>query len=210
MERAWRQLGGGGGATPPLLLEEFIPFDRELSQIAVRGRDGGLAFYPLVENHHEHGILRWSLAPAPGASAELQAAASDYVMRILRELDYVGVLAIEFFQRGGRLIANETAPRVHNSGHWTIEGAETSQFENHLRAVVGWPLGSPAAVGCSAMLNLIGTTPDTAALLALPNAHVHLYGKAPRRGRKLGHVTLRADDAGQALARLAEARKTAG
>ncbi len=151
MDRAWRLLGGH-----PLLLEEFIPFDRELSQIAVRGRDGAVAFYPLVENHHEHGILRWSLAPAPGVSAELQAAASDYALRILRELDYVGVLAVEFFQRGDGLIANEMAPRVHNSGHWTIEGAETSQFENHLRAVVGWPLGSTAAVGCSAMLNLIG------------------------------------------------------
>ena len=115
-----------------------------------------IAFYPLVENHHEHGILRWSLAPAPGVPPELQAAASDYALRILRELDYVGVLAVEFFQRGDGLIANEMAPRVHNSGHWTIEGAETSQFENHLRAVVGWPLGSTAAVGRSAMLNLIG------------------------------------------------------
>ena len=129
VERAWRLLGGR-----PLLLEEFIPFEREVSQLAVRGRDGAVAFYPLVENHHEHGILRWSLAPAPGVAADLQAGASDYALRVLRALDYVGVLAIEFFLRGDQLIANEMAPRVHNSGHWTIEGAETSQFENHLRA----------------------------------------------------------------------------
>lgn len=204
-DRAWRQLGAH-----PLLLEEFIAFDRELSQIAVRGRDGAVAFYPLVENHHEHGILRWSLAPAPGASAELQEKARDYALRILRDLDYVGVLAVEFFQRGDELIANEMAPRVHNSGHWTIEGAETSQFENHLRAVVGWPLGSTAPVGCSALLNLIGTMPDPTTLLALPNAHVHLYGKTPRNGRKLGHVTLRAENAEEATRRLREARKAAG
>ncbi|HVS35832.1 MAG TPA: 5-(carboxyamino)imidazole ribonucleotide synthase [Gemmataceae bacterium] len=203
-DRAWRALGGR-----PLLLEEFIPFDRELSQIAVRGCDGAVAFYPLVENHHEHGILRWSLAPAPDVSAELQSVASDYALRILRELNYVGVLAVEFFQSGGGLIANEMAPRVHNSGHWTIEGAETSQFDNHLRAVVGWPLGSTAAVGSSAMLNLIGTTPDAAALLALPRAHLHLYGKAPRRGRKLGHVTLRANSIEEARRRLAAARSAA-
>ncbi len=201
VERAWRLLGDR-----PLILEEFIPFEREVSQLAVRGRDGAVAFYPLVENHHEHGILRWSLAPAPGVAADLQAGANDYALRVLRELNYVGVLAIEFFLRGEQLIANEMAPRVHNSGHWTIEGAETSQFENHLRAAAGWPLGSTAPVGWSAMVNLIGAAPDVAALLALPDAHLHLYGKAPRPGRKLGHVTLRAADADQALRRLAEAR----
>ena len=205
LERAWRLLGDR-----PLILEEFIPFEREASQLAVRGRDGAVAFYPLVENHHEQGILRWSLAPAPGAAADVQAAANDYALRILRELDYVGVLAVEFFLRDGRLIANETAPRVHNSGHWTIEGAETSQFENHLRATVGWPLGATAPVGWSAMLNLIGTAPDAAVVLALPDAHLHLYGKTPRRGRKLGHVTLRAGDPEQARERLAEARKVVG
>ena len=126
-QRAWDLIGGR-----PLLVEEFVPFDREVSQLAARGRDGATVFYPLVENHHEGGILRWSLAPAPGA-AVLQARAADYASRILKELDYVGVLAIEFFLRGDQLIANEMAPRVHNSGHWTIEGAETSQFENHLR-----------------------------------------------------------------------------
>lgn len=203
-QRAWDLIGGR-----PLLVEEFVPFDREVSQLAARGRDGATVFYPLVENHHLGGILRWSLAPAPGA-AVLQAHAADYASRILKELDYVGVLAIEFFLRGDQLIANEMAPRVHNSGHWTIEGAETSQFENHLRAAVGWPLGSTAPVGCSAMLNLIGAAPDAAALLALPDAHLHLYGKTPRRGRKLGHVTLRAGDADRALRRLGEARKIVG
>ena len=204
-ERAWRLLG-----KYPLILEEFIAFDREVSQLSVRGRDGAVVFYPLVENHHDHGILRWSLAPAPGVTPELQARANDYAVRVLRELDYVGVLAIEFFLRGDELIANETAPRVHNSGHWTIEGAETSQFENHLRAIAGWPLGSTAPVGCSAMLNLIGDAPDTAALLALPGAHVHLYGKAPRRGRKIGHVTVRTADAEEALRGLKEMRKVVG
>jgi 5-(carboxyamino)imidazole ribonucleotide synthase len=102
----------------------------------------------------------------------------------------VGVLTVEFFQKGEQLIANEMAPRVHNSGHWTIEGARTSQFENHLRAVAGWPLGSTEAVGVSAMINLIGTLPDPPAVLAIPGAHLHLYGKKPRPGRKLGHVTV--------------------
>jgi 5-(carboxyamino)imidazole ribonucleotide synthase len=205
VERAWRQFGGQF-----LLVEQYIAFERELSQLAVRGRDGAVAFYPLVENHHKQGILDWSLAPAPGLTAELQQAANAYALSVLKALEYVGVLAIEFFQRDGRLIANEMAPRVHNSGHWTIEGAETSQFENHLRAVVGWPLGSTATAGCSAMLNLIGAAPPAGTLLAVVDAHVHLYGKSPRPGRKLGHVTLRATDAEEALRRLAEARKAAG
>ncbi len=186
-EQAWHVLGG-----VPLLLEGFVSFQRELSQIAIRGRDGTLAFYPLVENHHEHGILRLSLAPAPELSPTLQAAAIELTTRLLCELNYVGVLAVELFQQGGQLIANEMAPRVHNSGHWTIEGSQTSQFENHLRAILGWPLGRTGMIGCCAMLNLIGTLPDTTALLRLPDAHLHLYGKSPRPGRKLGHLTLRA------------------
>ena len=160
----------------------------------MRGRDGATACYPLVENLHAGGILRRSLAPAPGVTPALQARAEEHARRVLETLDYVGVLAIELFQVGDRLLANEMAPRVHNSGHWTIEGAETSQFENHLRAVAGLPLGPTAARGVSAMLNLIGALPDPAAVLAIPGAHLHLYGKAPRPGRKLGHVTLRADD----------------
>ena len=191
--RAWEKLGG-----VPLVLEGFVSFEREVSLLGVRSRTGEVAFYPLVENHHRDGMLRLSLAPAPGLTTELQAEAEDHGRRVLEALNYVGVLAIEFFQvggdQGGRLLANEMAPRVHNSGHWTIEGAETSQFENHLRALLGLPLGSPAARGHSAMLNLIGTIPESAALLALPGAHLHLYGKTPRPGRKLGHLTLRADE----------------
>ncbi len=192
VERAWARLGG-----VPLVLEAFVRFDRELSVLAVRGRDGVTACYPLVENLHAGGILRRSLAPAPGVSSMLQAQAESHARRVLDALAYVGVVVIELFQAGDRLLANEMAPRVHNSGHWTIEGAETSQFENHLRAVVGFPLGSTVARGVSAMLNLIGALPSRDAVLAVPGAHLHLYGKAPRPGRKLGHVTLRADDAAE-------------
>lgn len=175
---------------PPLILEGFIPFEREVSLLAVRGRTGETAFYPLVENQHREGILRLSLAPAPDLTDSMQQTAQDYAVLLLNTLNYVGVLAIEFFVRDGQLIANEMAPRVHNSGHWTIEGAETSQFENHLRAVCGLPLGSCEPRGASAMLNIIGMLPDTKAVLAIPGAHLHLYGKTERAGRKLGHITL--------------------
>lgn len=196
---AWQEMGD-----VPLILEGFVPFERELSIIGVRGRDGTTAFYPLIENEHRAGILRRSIAPAPD-TATLQASAEALARSVLEALDYVGVLAVELFQAGERLIANEMAPRVHNSGHWTIEGAETSQFENHLRAVLGLPLGPTTPRGQAGMLNLIGTLPDTAAVLSVPGAHLHLYDKAPRPGRKLGHITLRADDRltlDQGLARL--------
>lgn len=175
-----------------LILEGYVPFGRELSQIAVRTLDGALAFYPLVENHHAGGILRLSIAPAPGVTPALQTEAKRFAQLVLEELKYVGVLAIEFFQVRDHLIANEMAPRVHNSGHWTIEGANTSQFENHLRAVAGLPLGATDTHLPCAMVNLIGSVPDSASILAIPDAHLHLYGKEPRPGRKLGHVTLRA------------------
>ncbi|MBY0231360.1 MAG: 5-(carboxyamino)imidazole ribonucleotide synthase [Gemmataceae bacterium] len=187
---AWDRLKG-----VPLVLEGFVPFEREVSQIAARGRDGSMAYYPLAQNTHEGGILRLSLAPAPDVSPELEAAAREAIRRVMERLNYVGVLAIEFFVAGGKLVGNEMAPRVHNSGHWTIEGARTSQFENHLRAVAGWPLGAAEAVGHSAMVNLIGTVPEVAVVLAVPGAHLHLYGKTPRAGRKLGHVTVWADTA---------------
>ena len=177
----------------PLILEKFVPFARELSILGVRGRGGETAFYPLIENHHRGGILRLSLAPAPNLAASLQQEAEDAARKVLEALGYVGVLCIEFFEVGGRLLANEMAPRVHNSGHWTIEGAVTSQFENHLRAILGMPLGSTAAAGVSAMINLIGEIPESAEVLNVSNAHLHLYGKEPRAGRKLGHVTVRAD-----------------
>lgn len=185
LTRAWEALGN-----VPLILEGFIAFERELSLLAVRSRTGAMAFYPLVENHHRAGILQLSLAPAPQITAELQALAESYARKILTALDYVGVLALELFQVGDQLIANEMAPRVHNLGHWTIEGAVTSQFENHLRAILGWPLGSAQARGFCAMINLIGTTPDSAEVLKIPGAHLHLYGKRARPGRKLGHITL--------------------
>ncbi len=196
--------GKAASSNIPYILEKFVPFIRELSLIAVRARTGETAVYPLVENHHRDGILRLSLAPAPHLDPAIQRAAEQAARAVFDELQYVGVLAIEFFEQNGKLLANEMAPRVHNSGHWTIEGALTSQFENHLRAVVGLPLGSTLAIGCSAMLNLIGETPDSAEVLAVRDAHLHLYGKAPRAGRKLGHVTLRASSSEQLALRLSE------
>jgi 5-(carboxyamino)imidazole ribonucleotide synthase len=174
----------------PFILERFIPFTRELSILGVRARNGDTAFYPLVENRHHGGILRLSIAPAPALDATLQSQAEEFARKVLESLDYAGVLAIEFFECDQQLLANEMAPRVHNSGHWSIEGAITSQFENHLRAILDLPLGSTKATGFAAMLNLIGETPETAEILAIPGAHLHLYGKSPRPGRKLGHVTL--------------------
>lgn len=187
-----------------LILEKFVPFDRELSILAVRAHSGEVSFYPLVENHHRGGILRLSLAPAPQLDSSVRRAAEDAAQRILVELNYVGVLAIEFFEWGGRLLANEMAPRVHNSGHWTIEGAITSQFENHLRAVAGLPLGSTEPLGHSAMVNLIGELPEAQELLRVGDAHLHVYGKGLRPGRKVGHVTVRGATPQQLSARLAE------
>ena len=185
---AFNQLGQKG-----IIAEGFVKFDRELSCIAVRGIDGATFFYPLVENFHHEGILRLSLAPAQVHTTDLNLQASAQVGRILQALDYVGILAVEFFEKEGKLIANEMAPRVHNSGHWTIEGAETSQFENHIRAVAGLPLGDPKPCGFSAMINIIGSMHDAAKVLQIPGAHLHDYGKEPRAGRKLGHLTIRAD-----------------
>ena len=169
------------------LAEELVRFDRELALLAVRSGVGETRFYPLVENVHDDGILRLSRAPAVDAP---QREAEEIGRALLDALDYVGVLALELFEVDGRLLANEFAPRVHNSGHWTIEGARTSQFENHLRAVLGLPLGETEVPEPCAMVNLIGSSPPLARLLELPGARVHLYGKAPRPGRKVGHVTL--------------------
>lgn len=200
-DRAWDQMQG-----TPLILEGFVHFDRELAILAARAQDGTTAFYPLVQNHHRDGILRRSIAPAPDLTPELQHRAQNFAARALDRLAYVGVLAIELFQVGDNLIANEMAPRVHNSGHWTIEGAETSQFANHLRAVAGLPLGETALRGQAAMLNLIGVLPDPKTILALPGTHLHLYGKEPRPGRKVGHITLRGDDPALFAPRLTELR----
>ncbi len=188
--RAWDEIGG-----VPLILEAFVPFDRELSIIATRSQDGDMRFYPLVENHHRGGILRLSLAPAPHRTDELQRAAETFARKIMDKLNYVGTMALELFQVGEELSANEIAPRVHNSGHWTIEGSATSQFENHLRAVAGLPLGSTAMrTPCAAMVNLIGELPELADVLRIEGAHAHYYGKDIKPNRKVGHVTLVASD----------------
>jgi len=174
----------------PLIVEGRVPFDREISVIAARGRDGETVVYPLVENRHEQGVLVRSLVPAPHTSDDLRARAVRKVERLMHALDYVGVLTLEMFEVHGRLWANELAARVHNSGHWSLDAGGTSQFENHVRAVAGWPLGDPQPRGSAAMLNLIGGLPPVAELLATRGVHVHLYGKEPRPGRKLGHVTV--------------------
>jgi 5-(carboxyamino)imidazole ribonucleotide synthase len=198
VERAWSALGG-----VPAVLEEYVPFDREVSVLAVRDRDGASSCWPLVENHHAGGILRRSIAPAPGLLQSQQEAGELIAGKLLDELGYVGVLAVELFEVGGALLVNELAPRVHNSGHWTIEGAKTNQFENHVRAILGWPLGSTAAIGVSAMVNCIGALPDPRAVLAIPGAHFHDYAKEPRPDRKVGHVTITARDLDELLPRLA-------
>jgi 5-(carboxyamino)imidazole ribonucleotide synthase len=198
-EAAWDRLGGR-----PLILEGFVPFDRELSVIAVRGRDGAIATYPLIENVHRDGILHRSVSPAANTGEELAERAAEYASRVLAELDYVGVLTVEWFQDGPRLLANEMAPRVHNSGHGTIDAAVTSQFENHLRAVCGLPLGRCDAVGWAAMYNFIGSVPAAADVLANPDAKLHAYGKSARPGRKVGHVTLRAGSADELSEKLPE------
>jgi len=195
-----------GEASVRCLVESMVAFERELSLVAVRGRSGEFGAYPLVANIHSGGILRTTIAPAPGVAPELQRLAEAHARAIMEHLGYVGVLAIEFFDLGAghgtasRLLANEMAPRVHNTGHWTIEGAQTSQFENHLRAVAGLPLGSCEARGHSVMVNLIGSVPEVRELLAIKDAHVHIYGKSARPGRKVGHVTATANDAQVAAA----------
>lgn len=190
----WEQIGG-----VPAIVEAFVPFDREVSVIAARDGGGRTLAYPLSANTHHQGILTRSVS-RPGDP--VQARAEAYITRLLDHLDYVGVLALELFQVGERLLANEFAPRVHNSGHWTIEGAETSQFENHLRAVAGLDLGLTTPVGRAAMVNCLGTVPPAREVLAVPGAHLHHYGKADRPGRKVGHITVRADDPDQLNARL--------
>jgi 5-(carboxyamino)imidazole ribonucleotide synthase len=180
---AWRELGA-----VPSLAEAWISFERELSLLAVQGANGQRAFYPLAENVHREGILATTIAPY--VDAPLQARAERWLGELMSTLDYRGVLAVEFFLTDNGLLANEMAPRVHNSGHWTIEGAETSQFENHLRAVLGWPLGSTRPRGHAAMLNLLGQLPSVESVLAIPGAHLHDYGKSPRPARKVGHCTL--------------------
>ncbi len=186
LQEAWERLDGA-----PAIVEAFVPFDREVSIIAARNVSGSIVYYPLSENLHRGGILRVSKSRYGDA---LQNQAEVYISRLMEALDYVGVLALELFEIDNKLIANEFAPRVHNSGHWTIEGAETSQFENHLRAILDMPLGSTAPIGKSAMVNFIGGLPEAREVLALEQAHLHLYDKSPRKGRKVAHATVRAEN----------------
>ncbi len=188
IEAAWRELAGAA-----LIAEEWLDFDYEVSAIGVRSAGGDYLMYPLTQNEHSAGILRRSRAPV--GAPDLEERAQTYMSALLTRLDYVGVLALELFVVGNRLLANEFAPRVHNSGHWTIEGAETSQFENHLRAITNRPLGSAACRGHAGMINLIGEIPETAGKLSIPGCWLHAYGKSPREGRKLGHITVVAESA---------------
>ncbi len=199
-DAAWAALGEQASAHG-LILEAFVPFDRELSVIAVRGRDGDFRTWPLTQNWHTDGVLSLSLAPASDIAA-LQERATGLARTLANALEYVGVFALELFVKDGELLGNEMAPRVHNSGHWTIEGALTSQFENHVRAVLGLPLGDTSARGLSAMFNWIGELPDAAPVLDAVDAHWHDYGKQPRTGRKVGHATVCAPDATQLVGRL--------
>jgi 5-(carboxyamino)imidazole ribonucleotide synthase len=191
VDAAWEALGPQADKVG-LILEAFIPFERELSVVAVRGRDGEFRTWPLTENWHVDGVLSASLAPANGDDA-LVAQAVDHARRLAESLDYVGVFALELFLQAGVLMANELAPRVHKSGHWTDDGSETSQFQHHLRAGAGLPLGDTRALGHACMLNWIGELPDPAPVLSTPGGHWHDYGKTPRPGRKVGHATFRAD-----------------
>jgi 5-(carboxyamino)imidazole ribonucleotide synthase len=215
LDEAWASLNAPA-SDAALIYEQFITFSRELSILGVRssqGAGGQVRCYTLTENHHASGILRLSIAPAPRVSPELQSHAESLVQRLMSELDYVGVMALELFESadtsggvGASLIANEIAPRVHNSGHWTIDGAATSQFENHLRAVVGLPLGDCACTGHSAMVNVIAQMPETHASCAIPFLRVHDYAKKSRAGRKVGHLNVVAPDAIELHRRLIELR----
>lgn len=196
---AWKSLG-----SVALILEGFVKFSREVSIIAVRGKDGATVFYPLSENVHRDGILFTSRAMPDDA---MQEQAEKSASTLLEKLDYVGVLCLELFEVKGELVANEFAPRVHNSGHWTIEGSETSQFENHLRAVTGLPLGSTVCVGFPAMVNLVGVLPSLPDLLAIPQVYAHFYGKTEKPFRKIGHVTVRANSEEQREQRVADVLK---
>ena len=184
----------------PLLLERLVGFDAELSVIGTRGRDGSLVVYPLTKNQHSNGILVRS--ETHDFSRELQRQAMRHLRALVTDLDYVGTIAIEFFVCGEMLLGNEFAPRVHNSGHWTIDGASHCQFENHLRAVCGMPLGTTQLARPAGMLNLIGKIPATEAVLCHPDTFLHDYGKSARPGRKVGHINVVAESRRQLTERL--------
>jgi 5-(carboxyamino)imidazole ribonucleotide synthase len=200
IDKAWDALGSSR-----LIYEEFQAFSREVSLLGARSAAGNIVFYPLSANTHAGGILRYGIAPFH--NVQLESAAKLYLKRVMNALDYIGVLAIEFFVVNGRLVANEMAPRVHNSGHWTIEGCVTSQFENHLRAICDLPLGSTRALGHTAMINFLGKMPDAKRLLAIEGLAFHDYGKEARPARKLGHCTILRRQSQERNLALAEALK---
>ena len=185
LERAWQILGDHD-----LLCEGFVPFDVECSIIAVRGQDGRTAYWPLTRNLHRDGVL--AISQAPAFDRQTQTRAEALVKRLLDHLDYIGVLALELFLQDGELLANEFAPRVHNSGHWTIDGADTSQFENHLRAICDLPMGETRNNSQALMFNLLGEMPNDVNMASMAGVHWHDYHKVVRAGRKLGHVTVTA------------------
>ncbi len=204
LSHAWDAIG-----RVPAILEEFVPFERELSVVAVRALDGAEVFYPLNQNWHREGILRLTVGRAGDPRQDL---AEEYARRLLADLDYVGTLTLELFEVSGRLLANELAPRVHNSGHWTIEGATTSQFENHMRAICGLPLGPTGQPRPAAMVNLVGSVPDRELVRRIPGAVLHAYGKSESPGRKVGHITLTGeeDEQDRFMSRVARALRHAG
>jgi len=196
IDAAWARIGGQA-----LIYEKFQTFSREISIIGARSAAGEIVYYPLSANTHSGGVLRYSVAPL--LDPRLERIARRYLKKVMETLSYIGVLTIEFFVVGGRLIANEMAPRVHNAGHWTIDGCVTSQFENHLRAICDLPLGDTRALGHAAMINFLGQMPDLKRLLRVPALAFHDYGKEPRPGRKVGHCTVlrtNAADRNRALA----------
>jgi len=192
-DEAWQAIGANASGTNILIAEAFVNFQRELSIIAARSADDEMMVYPLAENDHHEGILRYSTAPANKVKPEIAEQAKLYIKELMHELGHVGILTLELFETENGLVANEMAPRVHNSGHWSIEGARCSQFENHLRAIAGYPLGNTEAYGPTCMINIIAEKGDIQSIMSLPYAHVHLYGKEERSGRKLGHITVQAD-----------------
>jgi len=188
------------GQQQAVVVEQMVAFDRELSMVGVRDKNGETQSYPLTENHHTNGVLSVSLATNEHQALQVQA--SEVFDKIANTLDYVGVLAIEFFQVGDSLLVNEIAPRVHNSGHWTQQGADTCQFENHMRAVCQLPLGSTTLVRPTAMINVLGTDSVPDSILAIPSVTMHWYGKSKRVGRKMGHINVSGSDRKELLHRL--------
>ncbi|MDW8245184.1 MAG: 5-(carboxyamino)imidazole ribonucleotide synthase [Sandaracinaceae bacterium] len=197
IETAFFALGG-----EPLIAEQFVAFERELSMIGVRTMGGAIFTYPMVQNLHHEGILFCTIAPAPEVPTHIELEVREALCTLLESLDHVGVLTLELFQTKEGWLANEIAPRVHNSGHFSIEGATISQFEAHIRAITGDPLSQPMLRGVSVMVNLIGAVPPREDILAIDGVHLHLYGKSPRPGRKLGHVTICGESWEELLPRL--------